>query len=192
MCVLLSKAPLASTDLITIRFYNTFGLTRHAVAEARSVADAVLKAAGIDASWRECRTPRYEATDPCNNVLRQDEVVVRVVRDPAGLETSPALGDSFVDASTGIGVLATVFADRVLAAGSRTGANPIVLLGRAVAHEVGHLLIGTPTHSARGLMRAQWSDDELRSNRDRDWVFSRSQALRMQNRLVTRARRVNP
>jgi hypothetical protein len=191
--MLFSQAPVASDDFITIRLYNTFGLTRHATAEARSVAHAVLMAAGIDARWRECRTPRYESSDPCNNVLSQDEVVVRVVRSPAGLDPSPALGDSFVDAGTGIGVLATVFADRVLAAGARTGANAIVLLGRAVAHEVGHLLIGTPTHSTRGLMRAQWSDEELRSNRDRDWVFSRNQALRMQNRLVLRAaRRVNP
>jgi len=190
VAMLLSQASVASDDLVTIRFYNTFGLSRDVVAGARSVAHAVLKTAGIDPRWRECRTSRYEAADRCNNVLSRDELVVRVVRGPVGLDPSPALGDSFVDTSTGAGVLATVFADRVLAAGSRTGANPVVLLGRAVAHEVGHLLIGTPAHSTRGLMRGQWSDEELRSNRERDWVFSRSQALSMQNRLITRARQI--
>ena len=35
-------------------------------------------------------------------------------------------------------------------------------LGRALAHEIGHYLLGTSRHTARGLMRAQFSPLELR------------------------------
>src|SRR4029453_1036018 len=35
-------------------------------------------------------------------------------------------------------------------------------LGRALAHEIGHYLLGTSRHTARGLMRAHFSPVELR------------------------------
>jgi hypothetical protein len=35
------------------------------------------------------------------------------------------------------------------------------ILGHAVAHEIGHLLMGTNSHSSRGLMRGNWKVDAL-------------------------------
>ncbi len=46
------------------------------------------------------------------------------------------------------------------------------LLGRAIAHEVGHLLLPGGRHSPSGLMRAPWVYEELMENRREDWVFS--------------------
>src|SRR5439155_10444253 len=46
------------------------------------------------------------------------------------------------------------------------------LLGRVVAHEVGHLLLGTTAHSATGLMRARWNDEEARRDHPMDWLLS--------------------
>ena len=37
-----------------------------------------------------------------------------------------------------------------------------VLLGYALAHEVGHLLMGSNSHSPTGIMRARWTEKELR------------------------------
>jgi hypothetical protein len=34
-------------------------------------------------------------------------------------------------------------------------------LGHVMAHEMGHLLLPQYSHSARGLMRAQWSREDL-------------------------------
>jgi hypothetical protein len=159
-----------------------------AVAAARAVTQAVLITAGVNALWRECRTAAHtSARDRCDDVLSRNEIIVRVVRGPAAPDSFAALGDSLVETGSGRGVLATIFADRVLSAGSRTGADAAVLLGRAVAHEVGHLLIGSAAHSTRGLMRARWSDDELRKNQERDWLFSPRQATLMKAHLLTRA-----
>jgi hypothetical protein len=181
--LLFIAAATADSDVpITIRAYNTFGVNGTAFTSARAVAQRVLQLAGIQALWRECRTPAYQAPgDRCDDVLARNEIIVRVVRGPRFSGATAPLGDSLIERPGGGGVFATVFADRVLSAGSRTGADPAVLLGRAIAHEVGHLLIGAG-HSSRGLMRAKWSDDELRRNRDRDWLFTPSQAERMKER----------
>jgi hypothetical protein len=37
-----------------------------------------------------------------------------------------------------------------------------VLLGHGIAHEIGHLLLGTQRHSSSGLMQAHWDARELR------------------------------
>ena len=40
------------------------------------------------------------------------------------------------------------------AVAAQAEADPSLVLGRAIAHELGHLLIGTTRHSTHGLMRA--------------------------------------
>ena len=56
---------------------------------------------------------------------------------------------------------ATVFRDRVLAL-AQSGRYPeAVLLGHAIAHELGHLLLNSSTHARYGLMAARWRDTEL-------------------------------
>lgn len=58
------------------------------------------------------------------------------------------------------------------------------LLGRAIAHEIGHLLLGTADHPTGGLMRALWSQDELRGLKPSHWRFSSGEAARMLSRIV--------
>jgi hypothetical protein len=45
------------------------------------------------------------------------------------------------------------------------------LLGRTIADELGHLLLGTNAHGSHGLMRDVWSAAEVRGDRDWDWTF---------------------
>jgi hypothetical protein len=82
------------------------------------------------------------------------------------------LGFAAVDAGVHVGVLATIFYDRVQIVASRGALESGELLGRAMAHEVGHLLLRAAGHSRTGLMRAVWADAELMENRREDWVFS--------------------
>jgi len=49
------------------------------------------------------------------------------------------------------------------------------MIGRVMAHEIGHLLLGTNTHSDDGLMREVWTLAEMTRNRAQDWLFSRAQ-----------------
>jgi hypothetical protein len=89
-----------------------------------------------------------------------------------------AFGLTYVDRETNRGWLATVFADRIGQASTRAGVDVGTLLGRVMAHEIGHLLLGTGYHGAAGLMRADWPDAFLTRTGD-DWRFSPREAVRM-------------
>jgi hypothetical protein len=69
-------------------------------------------------------------------------------------------------------VLATIYLDRVLRLAEQTGADRIALLGHAIAHELGHLLMASNVHGPIGLMRAFWSVDEVRNGRPSDWTIA--------------------
>ena len=91
--------------------------------------------------------------------------MVRLVRSPKdGRPEDESLGTALVDPATGTGVLATVYVDRVerLARGSNGDLG--TLLGRAMAHEIGHLLMGRAAHAVRGLMRPRWTRAEVARN----------------------------
>jgi hypothetical protein len=61
------------------------------------------------------------------------------------------------------------------------------LLGRAIAHEIGHLLLGTSGHANRGLMRARWLTGELQRDWPLDWILSAPEGSRMRWRLFVRS-----
>jgi hypothetical protein len=96
-----------------------------------------------------------------------------------------SLGYSVVDSRQKRGTLATVFVDRIRMAALRTRLDPARLLGRAMAHEIGHLLLGTTGHSRAGLMRARWSDLDLRRDAAADWLMSPEDVARLSNRRPT-------
>ena len=153
---------------ITVRLYNAAALERTAVEAALDVARGTLLAALVDVAWERCHEERR-----CEMVMRTPELAVRLVRGPLprGIHVLP-LGDALVDAHTRTGVLATIYVDRVEWLAAASGQDLATLLGRAIAHELGHLLLATTTHSTRGLMRPVWSREELRLGRPADWAFS--------------------
>ena len=80
-----------------------------------------------------------------------------------------SLGYALVALEQGRGTLATIYLDRIRSIARRTGVDAGRLIGRAIAHEIGHLLLGTSRHSAAGLMRARWSDREVQLDFQTDW-----------------------
>ena len=129
------------------------------------MAKVILQDAGLEAVWREC-------LEGCADALGPGEVLVRIVAAPETI-VAESLGSALIDLQQRAGTLATVYADRINVLASRTGVNAATLLGRAIAHEIGHLLLGTARHSSAGLMRARWSDRELeRPSRGRLDVFT--------------------
>ena len=97
------------------------------------------------------------------------------------------LGFALVDVDAGAGLLATVYADRVRVVAQSAGVDEAELLGRAMAHEVGHLLLGTNGHAAHGLMRASWSSVDLRGHRVQ-WFFNGKEGEAMRSGIASRFR----
>jgi hypothetical protein len=91
-----------------------------------------------------------------------------------------------VDVAERKGTLATIYVDRVDALAAGAGVDRGELLGRAIAHEIGHLLLGTSDHPRSGLMRATWKAVEIRRDMPLDWLFSGEQGAEMRRRLAAR------
>jgi hypothetical protein len=162
---------------LAVRVYDNTGVPPDARASALAVVHAILKDAGIAVTWRE----DDDAPTPAG-------VIVRIVTAPAEALPGP-LGFSLIDVERRSGTLATVYADRVTKLAELSGADPGQLLGRAIAHEIGHLLLGTTRHADRGLMRGVWTSVELHRDRAWDWSLSREDVARMRRGLVARLRR---
>ena len=132
--------------------------------------------AGVGVTWTPC---------PCTSPVRSNEVVVKIAASSPA--SSPgSLGLSFVDLGRRAGTLATVFVDRVKAMAAFAGVDQGELLGRVIAHEIAHLLIGTNDHSARGLMRGAWRASELARQRPADWLLSSAEGLRIRQAIRRR------
>ena len=97
------------------------------------------------------------------------------------------LGDSMVDVAAGSGTLATIYVEQVETMARDAGVSDDAVMGRAIAHELGHLLLGTTAHSKRGLMRPVWRAAELARNRPSDWAIAVEDGARMR---VTFAQRM--
>ena len=186
----LLTAQVVSLPTITIRLYNNFGIPPRQLKEARRTTDAILENAGLGPAWRECRTPEgpsAKSSDMCEDVLGPGELIVRIVASPTMRNSNNlALGYSHVDAGAGAGTLSTVFADSVNITSRHLHVDMAVLLGRAIAHELGHLLMGTMTHSTDGLMRERWSAGVLPRTVASDWLFSDREVAFLQTGLLAR------
>jgi hypothetical protein len=180
----------ATQPPLIIRIYDSVGLASERLATAHHAVSAVLKPAGIDINWRDCRGPRPDAPGPlCSGALEVSEVIVRIVNGGSN-QGDDRLGYSSVDVQHHADCLATVFADRIEAMAGRTQSDPGTLLGHVMAHEIGHLLMGTSRHSPIGLMRDRWSDDEVRRRSPTDWQLTRSDAENARVGLLERSRRL--
>jgi len=177
---------------IVIRTYESTALPVDRES-ALSVATAILEAAGLDVTWVACDAVfvRRGADGPCVAPLAANELAIRFLRLPPaqGNMDQVALGYSLVDTRLRAGSLATIYADRVAALAVTCHLDVRTLLGRAVAHEVGHLLLGTSDHAPAGLMRAAWSQNALRRERPGDWVFTPRHARAMRDAVRVRTAR---
>jgi hypothetical protein len=175
---------------IVVRTYTQAESEPH-IRTARRTASTILERAGIEIAWLECALPDdITAAAECQQALQWNELVVRIVSagtmdDRRHLET---LGFAFVDLDAGGGSLATVYADRVGLMAQKGGMDVAELLGRAMAHEIGHLLLGTNQHTRQGLMRASWSGADLRRNLATQWMFGGNEGEVMRSGIASRSR----
>jgi hypothetical protein len=165
---------------VVVRVYDMATTDAAGRAAALRVAAGAIASAGLTVSWRDCS--RGGADHPCRTVRDAGDLVVRIM--PVALAAAGSedveLGYAPIDPAGRATVIATVYYDVVQRVAQRTGLNARELLGRAVAHELGHLLLRVPGHGPSGLMRPLWTDAELLQNRPGDWTFSDAERRQVQ------------
>ena len=161
---------------LVVRIHDAYGVPSDHLARARTTVEGIMmQGAGVAVTWPRC---------PCLSPVGAAELVVRITAaSPANAPAS--LGFSFVDVGLRAGTLATVFADRVQAMAASAGVDQGELLGRVIAHELAHLLIGTHNHRVFGLLRGEWRANELARQHPSDWLLSRVEGLTIR-RAITR------
>ena len=173
----------AWTDVV-VRVYDANGVMAGTNLAALDHARKTLEAASVDVTWRMCRPT------PCDGPMAPGELAIRIVRSPLPqlYQGTVPLGDAMVDRGTGVGVLATIYFDRVLWLAHQAGADSRALLGSAIAHELGHLLLATTSHGPAGIMRALWSQEEVRRGHSKDWRFAPTDIAVIRRRIDARRR----
>jgi hypothetical protein len=183
----------AETRRVVVRVYETgIGDVALRTAAIRTAA-SIVEMAGVFVEWYDCTDNGRRPV--CQDARRSGNFIARIMPTltpsaplrklaiealGAQGDAEPPLGFAVVDPDTHAGKMATVFHDQVQAVARRTGVARSELLGRALAHEVGHLLLGVRGHSRSGIMRAVWTDDELTRDRSDDWVFAPGDSQRLQ------------
>jgi len=178
----------AASEPVQVRVYDAAVMPAANQTVALRAAAGVLAAAGIDVTWTLCNNETSGRSPVCDTPVGRAELSVRFVRLAASVAAGGQLqlGYALVDTTAGEGQLATVFVDRVDWLASEAGAEAPVVLGFAVAHEIGHLLLGTNAHAPSGLMRALWTRSELAHAKMSNWLFSPQESDRMRTSLAER------
>ena len=174
------------TASLTLRVYDYARENRSSLLAAEAEATRILGQAGVNARWTDCPTSRAQSSNypDCQLPWRVNDYVLDVLPEAMTAllgKSEDALGST--PTCTGSHCTAIVFFDRIERMSNGGTATAPMLLGRAMAHEIGHLLLGAKTHSPSGIMRARWSPGELRLNAGPGMLFTQEQARQMRMRL---------
>ena len=163
-CLLSTAASAESGNRIRVRVQDYAGVSPKRLAEAFAIAGEILHGANVSAVWLDCSPNANEAMDAgCGRRPDAQDIVLRLMPEKmaaaTGLKTA-CLGFAVLP-SGDYGTLAAVFVDKARSKAERALASRSAVLGHAIAHEIGHLLIGEAQHAPRGLMQAVWSRSTL-------------------------------
>jgi hypothetical protein len=175
---------------IFIRIFNNVGVPEADLAAARQEAQAVLHQAGVNIVWADCWVGRQKpASAParCHAPVGGDIVLRLQNASEADRSKFVSMGFSLVKTEGTAPFLSTVYVDRVNSVAKVAAADPRRLLGLAIAHEIGHVLLNSNTHSAAGLMRADWSRNELRRTDMAAWQFLESEVVHVRDAAMERS-----
>jgi hypothetical protein len=153
--------------------------------EAELEAGRILSKAGLRTDWFDCPISRGTAISkgPCEAASAPTDVRVRVFSAPSQNRFQEA-----VFGSTLAPILANVYYDHAESLAKRDAAHlqVSVILGCVIAHEVGHMLLGANSHSAGGIMQAEWGRQEVTQIMMGILLFTSQQSKLMQAQARTR------
>lgn len=166
----------ADEPTIIIHLDDKAGVPARVLDSARAEIEHLFQAAGIAITWMEGPAP----ADAEGSATGGPAVTVML-----HTTESPCVGRGCM---LGLAALkmrtAIIFSNRVNDLARRHPIDPGVILGRVIAHEIGHLLLPPGRHAQHGLMRG-----EIEVGFGRPSRFSKEEARIMREGLTLSARR---
>ena len=143
---------------VVVRILDGGTLRGPVLVQAKGIARSILASAGVRVRWDRSR----EVPEPVRSGCAADESAMTIAvrfsaNAPSGFSEG-ALAAAAPFANGGVGIVVSL--DR-LQRMTEMSARPEILLGHVLAHEIGHMLLGTDSHSSTGLMKAHWNRMEI-------------------------------
>ena len=190
--------PESGRKRITLRIYNYAQVLPAELTRAEQVAVGIFHKAGIETEWLDCplSTAELDRFPACQQPLTPSQFVLRLLGQPlAGRSVTHRedMGSALACQEEQAGCSAYLFYQFVRDWATRGDASASQILGHAMAHEVGHLLLGPNTHSRTGIMRGDWSMHDLAAMARTFLYFTPAQSERLQREVSSRGQvRANP
>ncbi|MCP5119204.1 MAG: hypothetical protein GY953_51035 [bacterium] len=173
---------------LRVLVYNYAEAPAALVGKAEEVASKIFREADVAATWEICAGPGTRERG-CSTSSNLATVYLRLL--PQAMTKRVRKGElqfgfAPLPAGGSPGVHAYVYFNRVKELAEQHLVIVPQLLGQIMAHEIGHLLLGSNNHTRQGLMRAQWTGDKLKEANVRLAYFSRKQAARARASVAAR------
>jgi hypothetical protein len=161
---------------INVRVHNYAQVPTEILAPAEAAAADILGKAGVQITWTRCDPARadHDEAAGCNQLLGPTNLGVRILPQFGVIPGTTRRTMGFA-----AGHLASVSMRRVQEEAAECGVKPYEVLGPAIAHEIGHLLLGQQGHSHTGIMRARWRREDYGTAPLGAFKFTAQQAEQM-------------
>ena len=175
---------------ITLRVYN-YAISRRLLSDAEAEASVILTSARLDPVWVDCpvRHADVEKYTACTRTLGRADFILKILTRAQSAQfrkRDDELGHALDCPKAQGPCLAYIFHHDVRQVAEAGNVPEFRLLGHVLAHEIGHLLLGPKSHSATGIMQAEWSGQALETIA-RDFLFFNDEESRlMRNNLLAR------
>jgi len=161
---------------LKVRVYVYVGVPARIMVEAQNEVAYIFGRAGVRIAWQECLSSSEREEEPaCKPAMGNRDVMVRIIEKapfttPFGNEL---LGFAIPPFHT------TVYHAAITEVCNSVNVAPGQILGLAIAHELGHLLLGPGSHSRMGTMRATWDKEDFQAAKQRRLHFTAEEACRL-------------
>ncbi|MCW5982507.1 MAG: hypothetical protein KIT09_30755 [Bryobacteraceae bacterium] len=176
---------------LNVRIYNYAQVPPGTLARVQDVAGSILRAAGVEATWRLCSATGNEpGRDPeCGNARTPTDLVLSILPHKMAdrLATDRSVyGTSFGAAEGDFASSASIFYDRIEDLAKRRRDPCPLLVGNFLAHEIGHLLLGPDSHSRTGIMSIPFDAMQVRRALWGTLRFTPEEAARIRSEVARR------
>jgi hypothetical protein len=162
-----SRNSAAQSSIVNVHLRNDGNIDNDTMKAARDVVSRIYSAAGVALNWSDGETSITIA-------LRPHASKGTAQRSQNAMGYTPGGGEAR-------GRLAFVIINRVNEVADGYRAARSTVLGVAIAHELGHLLLSRE-HTTTGVMKPYFGQSDFRNAREGRLLFTREQATRIRSR----------
>ena len=167
---------------VIVSVHNDAHASVGTLTSAETTASRIFREAGLNVEWMNCvGVGNHGSASPCTKAAYPTYLHIRMVARARNLPGA-TFGIAYL-AADGTGCYSSVFLEPITHLHANSGQGVAPVLGHVMAHEIAHLLLGTNSHAAEGIMRAQWQREELLSASKGELLFTPRESQVMRERL---------